>query len=188
VGKIYESIERRLRDFVLNQPVFFVATAPADGHVNVSPKGMRGSFAVLDPRRVAYLDYTGSGIETIAHLRENGRITLMFCAFEGPPKIVRLHGRGEAVLPEDPRFPKLFGTFDEMPAHALRSVIVVDVDRISDSCGYAVPYLDYVGERTLLTEANGRKNVDDLIEYRKVKNAASIDGLPALGGSVGSAQ
>jgi Pyridoxamine 5'-phosphate oxidase len=180
VGKIYESIDGRLRDFVLNQPVFFVATAAADGHVNVSPKGMRGSFAVLDERQVAYLDYTGSGIETIAHLRENGRITLMFCAFEGPPKIVRLYGLGEAVLPEDPRFPELFATFEGMDTHALRSVIVVDVDRISDSCGYAVPFLDYVGERTLLTEANGRKSVDDLVEYRKVKNATNIDGLPAL--------
>jgi len=180
VGKIYESIDGRLREFVLNQPVFFVATAPTDGRVNVSPKGMRGSFAVLDERRVAYLDYTGSGIETIAHLRDNGRITLMFCAFEGPPKIVRLHGQGEAVMPEDPRFPELFGTFDGMDTHALRSVIVVDVDRVSDSCGYAVPFLDYVGERTLLSEANGRKSVDDLVEYRKVKNATSIDGLPAL--------
>jgi Pyridoxamine 5'-phosphate oxidase len=186
MGKIYESIDGRLRDFVLTQPVFFVATAPADGHVNVSPKGMRGSFAVLDERRVAYLDYTGSGIETIAHLRENGRITLMFCAFEGPPKIVRLHGRGEAVLPQDPRFPELFGTFDGMPSHALRSVILVAVDRVSDSCGYAVPFLDYVGERTLLTEANGRKSIDDLVEYRKAKNATSIDGLPALiSGGVG---
>ncbi len=129
---------------------------------------------------MAYLDYTGSGIETIAHLRDNGRITLMFCAFEGPPKIVRLHGRGEAVLPEDPRFPDLFSAFDGMQTHALRSVIVVDVDRVSDSCGYAVPFLDYVGERTLLTEANGRKSVDDLVDYRKVKNATSIDGLPAL--------
>ena len=180
MGKIYDAIDGRLRDFVLYQPVFFVATAPLDGHVNVSPKGMRGSFVILGERRVAYLDYTGSGIETIAHLRDNGRITLMFCAFEGPPKIVRLHGRGEPILPEDPRFPDLFSAFDGMQTNALRSVIVVDVDRVSDSCGYAVPFLDYVGERTLLTEANGRKSVDDLVDYRKVKNATSIDGLPAL--------
>lgn len=180
MGKVYETIDGRLKDFVLNQPLFFVATAPADGHVNVSPKGMRGTFAVLGERRVAYLDYTGSGIETIAHLRENGRITIMFCAFEGPPKIVRLHGRGEAVLLEDPRFPDLLVEFEGAQRHALRAAIVVEVDRISDSCGYSVPFLDYVGERTLLTEANGRKSVEDLVAYRKLKNSTSIDGLPAL--------
>jgi hypothetical protein len=187
VGKIYDAIDGRLLEFVLKQPVFFVATAPADGHVNVSPKGMRGSFVVLGERRVAYLDYTGSGIETVAHLRQHGRITLMFCAFEGAPKIVRLHGRGEAVLPEDPRFPELFESFDGMPSHALRSVIVIEVDRVSDSCGYAVPLMDYVGERTLLTEYNGRKSVDDLVQYRKVKNMASIDGLPGVPAEDGSA-
>jgi hypothetical protein len=160
--------------------MFFVATASADGHVNVSPKGMRGSFAVLAGKRVAYLDYTGSGVETIAHLRENGRVTLMFCAFDGPPKIVRIYGRGEAVLPDDPRFPELWAAFDEMPSHGLRSVIVVEVDRVSDSCGYAVPLLEYAGERTLLTESHGRKSVEDMVEYRKQKNATSIDGLPAL--------
>jgi hypothetical protein len=185
VGKIYDVIDGRLLEFVRKQPVFFVATAPVDVHVNVSPKGMRGSFVVLGERRVAYLDYTGSGIETVAHLRQNGRITLMFCAFEGPPKIVRLHGRGEAVLPEDPRFPELFGCFDGMPTHALRSVVVIEVDRVSDSCGYAVPLMEYVGERTLLTEVNGRKSVDDLVEYRNVKNTASIDGLPGCSGSIG---
>ena len=179
MGALYEVIDGRLRDFVLKRRVF-VATAPADGHVNISPKGIRGSFAVLGERRVAYVDYTGSGIETVAHLRENGRITLMFCAFEGPPKIVRLHGLGEAVLPEDPRFPELFGVFDAMPAHGVRSIIVVDVDRVSDSCGYAVPFLDYVGERTLLADSHGRKSVEDLVEYRKLKNAASIDDLPGL--------
>ena len=181
MGKIYDAIDGRLRDFVLSQPVFFVATAPADGHVNVSPKGIRGSFAVIGESRVAYLDYTGSGIETIAHLRQNGRITLMFCAFVGPPKIVRLHGSGEAVLPDDPRFPRLLACFEPLPTHGLRSVIVVEVNRVSDSCGYAVPLLDYAGERTLLTEWSDRKSVDDLVEYRKVKNSTSIDGLPALG-------
>jgi hypothetical protein len=180
VGKIYASIDGRLSEFVLSQPVFFVATAPAEGHVNVSPKGVRGSFALLGERRVAYLDYTGSGIETIAHLRENGRITLMFCAFNGPPKIVRLHGRGEAVLPADARFADLLGVFDAIPTHGLRSIIVVDVDRVSDSCGYAVPFLDYAGERTLLADSQGRKSVEDLVEYRRLKNATSIDGLPGL--------
>ncbi len=182
MGKVHEAIDGRLREFVLSQPVFFVATAPTQGgHVNVSPKGMRGTFAVLDERRVAYLDYTGSGVETIAHLRDNGRITLMFCAFAGPPNIVRLHGWGEAVLPDDPRFPSLRAEFGEQADHGVRSVIVVDVDRVSDSCGFAVPLLDYAGERTLLTEWAGRKSTEDLVTYRKERNATSIDGMPGLG-------
>ncbi len=182
MAKLHEAIDGRLREFVLSQPVFFVATAPTQGgHVNVSPKGMRGTFAVLDERRVAYLDYTGSGVETIAHLRDNGRITLMFCAFAGPPNIVRLHGRGEAVLPDDPGFPSLRAQFSEQTDHGVRSVIVVDVDRVSDSCGFAVPLLDYAGERTLLTEWAGRKSTEDLVTYRKERNATSIDGMPGLG-------
>ena len=182
MGKLYDAIDGRVKEFVEAQPVFFVATAPADGRVNVSPKGMRGTFAVLGDRRVAYLDYTGSGIETIAHLRDDGRITVMFCAFAGPPKIVRLYGRGEPVLPEDPRFPDLRAAFSgaELSDHAVRSIVVVEVDRISDSCGFAVPLLDYAGERPLLTEHNGRKSDDELIAYRKLKNTASIDGLPGL--------
>jgi hypothetical protein len=180
MGKVYESIDERLRQFLLSQPVFFVATAPTSGHVNVSPKGLLGSFAVLDEHRIAYLDYTGSGVETIAHLRENGRITVMFCAFTGPPTIVRLHGRGEAVRPEDPRFADLRRAFETMPEHGVRSVIVVDVDRVSDSCGFAVPFLDYVGERSLLTQWSAHKSEDDLVAYLKERNATSIDGLPGL--------
>jgi predicted pyridoxine 5'-phosphate oxidase superfamily flavin-nucleotide-binding protein len=181
VGKVYDAIDGRLREFVLRQPVFFVATAATEGRVNVSPKGMKGTFAVLGPNRVAYLDYTGSGVETIAHLRDNGRITVMFCAFTGPPNVVRLHGRGEAVLAEDPRFAELYAGFGVDADHGLRSVIVVDVDRVSDSCGFAVPLLDYVGERTLLDDWAARKTDEDLVAYRKERNAASIDGLPALG-------
>jgi predicted pyridoxine 5'-phosphate oxidase superfamily flavin-nucleotide-binding protein len=180
MGKVYESIEPRLREFVLNQPLFFVATAPSQGHVNVSPKGIRGSFVVLDERRVAYLDYTGSGIETTAHLRDNGRITLMFCAFDGPPKIVRFYGTGEVIAPADPRFPALRALFGGMRDHGVRSVITVDVDRVSDSCGFSVPFMDYVGERTLLAEWSDRKDDDELVAYRKERNATSIDGLPAL--------
>ena len=181
MGKLYDAIDGRLREFVLRQPVFFVATAATDGRVNLSPKGMKGTFTVLGPNRVAYLDYTGSGVETIAHLRDNGRITLMFCAFTGPPNVVRLHGRGESVLPEDPRFAELYAAFSVDADHGLRSVIVVDVDRVSDSCGFAVPLLDYVGERTLLDDWAARKTDEDLVAYRKERNAASIDGLPALG-------
>lgn len=182
MGKVYESLDGRLREFVLAQKVFFVATAPsgAEGHVNLSPKGLTGSFAILDAHRVAYFDYTGSGAETIAHLRDNGRIVLMFCAFDGPPKIVRLHGRGEAVLPGDPRFPELVTGFAAPPEPGLRSIIVVELTRIGDSCGYAVPLMAYTGERDLLTRHNGRKTAAELDEYRATKNARSLDGLPAL--------
>jgi hypothetical protein len=180
VGKVYESIDGRLKEFVLRQPMFFVATAAAEGHVNVSPKGMRGSFAVLGERRVAYLDYTGSGVETIAHLRDNGRITLMFCAFEGPPNIVRLQGRGEAVMPEDPRFEGLLAAFETPHLHGLRSIIVADLERVADSCGFSVPFMQYLEDRTLLREHHGRKSDEELVDYRKQRNAVSIDGLPGL--------
>jgi hypothetical protein len=180
MGRTYDEIDDRLRDFLVRQPVFFTGTAPLDGgHVNVSPKGLAGTFAVLGPTRVAYLDLTGSGIETIAHLRENGRITLMFCAFDGPPRIVRLSGRGEAVMVGDPRCAELLPAFD---AHdGVRSVIVVDVERIADSCGYGVPEMAYVGDRSQLTEWATRKGPDGLREYQLTRNAQSIDGLPGLG-------
>jgi hypothetical protein len=182
MGKVYESLDGRLREFVLAQKVFFVATAPSgsDGHVNLSPKGLTGCFAILDEHRVAYLDYTGSGAETIAHLRDNGRIVLMFCAFDGPPKILRLHGRGEAVLPGDPRFDGLLARFPAPPEPGLRSIVTVELTRISDSCGYAVPLLAYTGDRDLLTRHNGRKTAEELDEYRAAKNVRSVDGLPAL--------
>jgi hypothetical protein len=181
MGKVYEGLDDRLRQFIARQRMFFVATAPSgpEGHVNVSPKGMVGTFAVLGEHRVAYLDYHGSGAETIAHLRANGRITLMFCAFEGPPKILRLHGHGHAVPVDDPRCAALVGAFPDAPdLHALRSVITVEVSRVSDSCGYAVPLMSYEGERGLLIQAHSRRSVDDLVTYRATRNGASIDGLP----------
>jgi hypothetical protein len=189
MGKVYQSIDGRLRGFVLAQPVFFVATAPSgtDGLVNLSPKGGVGSFAVLDPLRVAYLDYTGSGIETIAHLRENGRIVMMFCSFSGPPKIVRLYGRGTPVLPGTDGFDELLAAFPRAPEPGLRSVITVDVQRVSDSCGYAVPLMDYVGDRDLLAQFNGRKSTEELDQYRATRNATSLDGLPGLAASPGGA-
>lgn len=182
MGKVHEKIDGRLREFILAQPMFFVATAPGgrDGHVNVSPKGMRGCFAVLGEHRVAYLDYTGSGAETIAHLRDNGRITLMFCAFDGPPNIVRLYGQGRVVRPGEDGFDELCAGFDVEAGNGLRSVIVVEVDRVSDSCGYAVPLMDYVGDRTLLEQWSRRKTDEELATYRATRNATSIDGLPAL--------
>jgi hypothetical protein len=182
--KVHDSIDDRLRDFVLGQHMFFVATAPSGdgGHVNVSPKGMGGTFAVLGPHRVAYLDYHGSGAETVAHLRDNGRITLMFCAFQGPPNIVRLHGTGRVVAVTDPAYPELLASFRTPPdTHGARSVIDVDVHRVSDSCGYAVPLMAYEGDRDLLLRWSARRDDEALAEYRRAKNAASIDGLPAFG-------
>ena len=181
MGRVHEQIGEREAAFLGRQHVFFVATAPSgeDGHVNLSPKGIDGSFAVLDPTTVAYLDLTGSGAETIAHLRDNGRIVLMFCAFEGAPRIVRLHGRGEAVLPGDPRFASLRARFPERPG--IRSVIVVTVERVSDSCGFGVPVYQYRHERDELVDWAERKGPAGLVRYREEKNATSIDGLPALG-------
>jgi len=181
---VHDSIAGRLREFVVSQHMFFVATAPtgADGHVNVSPKGMTGTFVVLGEHRVAYLDYHGSGAETIAHLRENGRITLMFCAFQGPPNIVRLHGTGRAVPVSDPEYAELLPLFPAPPdPHGVRSIIDVAVHRVSDSCGYSVPLMTYAGDRDLLVRAHERRSDEDLAEYRRVKNGASIDGLPTFG-------
>ena len=179
MGREYDGIDTRLAAFLLRQPMFFVATAPldADGHVNLSPKGMAGTFAVLDEHRVAYLDLTGSGIETIAHLRENGRIVFMFCTFTGPPRIVRLHGRGAAHVAGTDRFEALAPLFPSLPG--IRSVIEVEVTRIADSCGYAVPEMDYVRDRTKLSYWAESK-ADSLDAYRAEKNATSLDGLPGL--------
>jgi predicted pyridoxine 5'-phosphate oxidase superfamily flavin-nucleotide-binding protein len=180
VSKIHERIDGRLRSFIEAQSVFFVATAPSgrDGHVNVSPKGIAGTFVVLDDHTVAYLDITASGAETIAHLRDNGRITLMFCAFDGPPNIVRLHGRGRVVTLYDDEFSTLVGLFSE--TRGARAVIVVDVERVSDSCGYGVPHLEYVGERDMLPGNMDRRKEEGRRAYRRKKNTTSIDGLPAF--------
>ncbi|MBT0995379.1 pyridoxamine 5'-phosphate oxidase family protein [Cellulomonas sp. DKR-3] len=184
MGKVHERIDDRLRAFIAAQHLFFVATAPSgpDGHVNVSPKGIGGTFVVLDDRTVAYVDVTASGSETIAHLRENGRVTLMFCAFDGPPNIVRLHGRGRFVTLYDEGFDELLALFpggvDE--SRGARAVVVVDVDRVSDSCGYGVPLMSYEGERDLLPQFMERKGVDGRADYRRLKNRTSIDGLPAF--------
>jgi hypothetical protein len=181
--KVHENIDSRLREFIVQQHMFFVATAPtgADGHVNVSPKGMTGTFAVLDELRVAYLDFHGSGAETTAHLRENGRITLMFCAFDDKPNIVRLYGTGRVVPATDPEYAELLTRFSAVPdQHGVRAIIDVAVHRVSDSCGYAVPLMSYEGDRDLLVQWTSRRSDDDLTEYRKAKNSASIDGLPAF--------
>ena len=175
-----DAVDDRVARFLAAQHVFFVATAPRadDGHLNLSPKGLSGTFAVLDPRTVAYLDLTGSGVETIAHLRENGRIVVMFCAFEGPPRIVRLHGRGEAVLPGDEGFDDLVARFPTRPG--IRSVVRVDVQRVADSCGFGVPVLRFERERSQLDEWAERKGADGIARYQADKNTQSIDGLPGL--------
>jgi len=197
MGSVYDRIDDHLRRWIANQALFFVGTAPldGDGHVNVSPKGPIGTLRVLDDQTLAYLDVVGSGAETLAHLRENGRIVVMLCAFAGPPRILRLHGRGEVVVPEEPRFGELLAHagFDEPDVDALRrAVIVVTVERIADSCGYGVPLLAYEGERPhqgLWAEKKLRVNgADALVDYQAENNATSIDGLPALAAEDASAR
>src|SRR3954467_15998868 len=178
MGKVHPSITPPVADWIRGQHVFFVATAPldGDGHVNLSPKGL-DTLRVLDDMTVAYLDLTGSGAETVAHVKENARITLMWAAFDGPPRIVRVHGRGEVVALDDER---VTGLFDVLPG--ARAVILVHAERVSDSCGFAVPQYEYQGQRSKLLEWADH-HADDLDEYRATKNAASIDGLPAFDGA-----
>jgi hypothetical protein len=180
---VYDGIDSTLAAWLTRQPVFFVGTAPlsGDGHVNVSPKGMAGTFVVFDPLRVGYLDYYGSGSETIAHLRENGRITLMFAAFEGRPTIVRLYGTGRVVLSQDAEFASLRAAFTKQRVTAQRAIVMVDLDRVSDSCGYAVPLMDFVADRTVLDLRQEKKGAAAYRAYPETTNAQSIDGLPALG-------
>jgi predicted pyridoxine 5'-phosphate oxidase superfamily flavin-nucleotide-binding protein len=189
MGKVYERIDDHWRGWIAKQPLFFVGTAPLDGegHVNVSPKGPIGSLKVIDDHTVAYLDVIGSGAETIAHLRENGRIVVMLCSFDGPPRTLRLHGRGEVVLPDDPAFNELMGSFDfDSPSteEAQRSIVVVHVSRIADSCGYGVPLMKYEGERPHHVKSSEKmlrvKGREGFEEYKRTKNVESIDGLPAV--------
>ena len=182
MGQTYDQITADLAAWIGQQHIFFVASAPlsGDGLVNCSPKGM-DSFRILGPREVAYLDLTGSGVETIAHLRENGRIVIMFCAFTGPPNIVRLHGHGEVIEPADDDFETLKASF---PVYAgERCIIRVRLTRVGDSCGYAVPRYKYVGERAALVRWAEKKGPPGLAEYRRQNNAQSLDGLPGLGTS-----
>ncbi len=181
MGKLYDLLDEPLQAFIREQHMFFVSTAPSgsDGHVNVSPKGL-DSFAVLSDRQVAYIDFVGSGAETIAHLRQNGRICLMFCAFEGPPKILRLYGKGEVVEPQDAGFAELRGRFPEFDEPLVRSIITVDLARIADACGYAVPKYTYGGQRDQLPRFAASKGAQGMTDYQRDKNSHSIDQLPAL--------
>ncbi len=177
MGQSYESIDDPTAAFIAAQHLFFVASAPSEGgHVNLSPKGL-DTLRVLGPNRVTYLDLTGSGVETIAHLRENGRITFMFCAFDGPPRIVRVYGTGHVHVLGEPGYDERIDLFPEIPGS--RAIIDVDVDRVSDSCGYAVPKMTFAADRDVLNRWAARKSADDLAEYRRFANSESIDGLPA---------
>ena len=193
MAKVFDAIDEHLRGWIARQSMFFVATAPldADGHVNVSPKGPIGSLKVLDHHTVAYLDVYGSGTETIAHLRENGRIVVMLCAFEGPPRILRLHGRGRVVRAGTPEFDELYarwGFAEPSIPESHRAIVVVDVTRIADSCGYGVPEMTFERDREHLALSQGKKlrvnGPEAYEEIQSTRNAFSIDGLPALGGAV----
>jgi len=182
VGKAFDDIEDQLATWLIAQPVFFVATAPIarDGLLNCSPKGNRHEFAVLGPRRVAYLDQTGSGVETIAHLKENGRVVVMFCAFVGPPRIVRLHGVGRAVPRDSAEFGDFAAHFPGALAVGVRSVVVVEVSRISDSCGYGVPIMSFDEHRPTMDQWSNRKGAEGIRDYWTEKNRRSIDDLDGL--------
>jgi hypothetical protein len=179
VAKIFDSIDDDLRAWIAQQPMWFVATSPlsAEGHVNMSPRG-HDSFSVLDDHRVGWVDYTGSGVETIAHIRENARVCLMFSSFGARPRIVRLHGRGAVHLPGEGAFDEVAAWHPENPS--TRAVITVDVTRISDACGWGVPQMEVTGERELIRQNAEKKGTQGMADYRALKNATSIDGLPGM--------
>lgn len=179
MSKVCEAIDKELAAWIGQQHLFFVATAPlsAEGHVNCSPKG-GDAFRVLGPLEVAYQDYTGSGAETAAHLRENGRIVVMFCAFAGKPRILRLHGQGTVLLPDDARYEELAALFPPNPGR--RAIVHITVSRVSTSCGYSVPLYDHRANRDALDKWAISKGEEGLAKYRATKNTVSIDDLPAL--------
>jgi len=192
MGSTYDLIDDHLRDWIASQPLYFVASAPlsGEGHVNLSPKGPIGTLRVIGPTEIAYLDTVGSGAETVAHLRENGRIVVMLCAFDGPPRIVRFHGRGEVILPRDERFAALLaeGDFEDASLpQARRAIIVVDVTRVGDSCGYGVPLMAFEGTRDHHALATAKRlrtlGEDGYAAHRAQSNTVSLDGLPAVDGT-----
>jgi hypothetical protein len=176
MSQVFDSIDASIERWIAAQHVFFVATAPlaADGIVNCSPKGL-DSLRVTGPRELVYVDFTGSGVETIAHLRENGRIVIMMCAFEGPPRIMRFQGTGEVLIPGTPEFHALIGRFPSHPG--VRALVRVHVARIADSCGYAVPEMQFVREREALPMWALKRGEDGVRAYQLERNAASLDGL-----------
>lgn len=187
MAKVHDVVTPQLQEFIQKQHLFFVASAPlsGDGHVNMSPKGY-DCFRILSDIQVAYIDGTGSGNETSAHLMENGRVTIMFCAFEGAPNILRLYGQGRVVLPTDVEWETLRPRFNEITA--ARQIVVIDVHRVQTSCGYGVPFMDYVGDRDTAVKWSENKGEQGLIDYRREKNSASIDALPTHIGQCFSAE
>jgi hypothetical protein len=179
MANVHPEISPELQAFIEAQHVFFVASAPSgpDGHVNCSPKGM-DTFRVLSPTRVAYLDLTGSGNETAAHVRQNGRVTFMFCAFDGKPTILRLYGQGRAIGADDPEFAALAANFPALVG--ARQIVVADVHRVQTSCGFGVPKMAHTADRDTLLKWAESKGPDGLVAYREKKNGTSIDGLPAM--------
>lgn len=179
MGKHYSTIDDSVRKFIEAQPVFFVGSAPLspDGHVNVSPKGL-DTLRVLGPDKIVYLDLTGSGIETVAHLKENGRIVLMFCSFQGPPNIYRLYGHGTVIEPNDQEFRELAAYFPEY--EGTRTLVLVKVFRIANSCGFGVPLMRYEGERSQLSSWAHKLGPEGLKAYRQDRNRGSIDHIPGL--------
>jgi pyridoxamine 5'-phosphate oxidase-like protein len=179
MGRVLDHIDDATAEWIARQHLFFVATAPAKGgRVNLSPKGL-DSFRVLGASEIAYLDLTGSGAETIAHIRDNGRTTFMFCAFNGPPRIVRLYGEGRVQLPGSARFDELKALFPNR--RAVRSIITTTIERVQDSCGYSVPLMDFTADRSRLDTWTDHRTDEEIVEYWHDRNAVSIDGLPALG-------
>ncbi|MFN6462867.1 MAG: pyridoxamine 5'-phosphate oxidase family protein [Nostoc sp. DedVER02] len=176
MSKLFDCITDELQNFIAAQHLFFVGSAPLSptGHVNLSPKGL-GCFRVLSPKQVGYLDLTGSGNETSAHLQENGRITFMFCAFAEPPSILRLYGQGKTILPSSPDWDSLYSLFVPMPG--TRQIIVADIEKIQISCGFGVPLYEYQGQRQTLVNWASKKGEEGVREYQQKKNLVSIDGL-----------
>ena len=179
MGKEFKEIDKRMQRWIERQRLFFVSTAPlaGDGKINCSPKGL-DSLRVLGPLQLVYADTGGSGIETVAHLKENGRIVIMLCAFEGPPKIFRFYGRGRSVEPHEKDFETLLALFPDMPT--VRNFVVVYIDCIRDSCGYGVPLYEFKSERDSLRNWCNDKSEEELLAYRIDRNARSLDDLPGL--------
>ncbi len=182
MAKTFDGIDEALGEWLVEQPLFCVATAPlsTEALVNCSPKGNRHEFVVISPRRVAYLDQTGSGIETIAHLRENGRIVVVFFALSGPPRIVRLHGRGRVIERDDPDFQEIAAHFPTASDVGVRSIIEIELERVSDSCGYGVPLMDFVEHRPTMDQWSRRKGEEGIRDYWSEHNLISVDGLDGL--------
>ncbi|MFN6218606.1 MAG: pyridoxamine 5'-phosphate oxidase family protein [Aphanizomenon sp.] len=176
MAKVFDLITEELQNFIITQQIFFVGTAPlsSTGHINLSPKGL-DSFRILSPHRIGYLDVTGSGNETSAHLQENGRITLMFCAFQDPPCILRLYGQGQTILPDSNDWNSLYPLFPPLPG--TRQIIIADIERVQTSCGFGVPLYECLGQRDTLVNWANKKGEKGIKEYQQKNNLISIDGL-----------